>query len=85
MKELLKTLPDERVWVAIVRYLQQRSIYTQQSLFTGDPTTQATMMARSQGIMIGLSDLINCVEDLNRPVEEESPDSGTEIEVKYGK
>lgn len=67
MYALLKDLPNTELWIAILKYNEQRMLYSQNSLFSGDPFKEPTNMARNQGIMLGLSDMQNAVIQLNTP------------------
>lgn len=73
MWNLLKELEGSPFWTAILKYNQERLKYTQNSLFTGDPFKEPTNMARTQGIMLGISDLQNAVIHIVTapPAEEE--------------
>jgi len=61
MLQLLFNLEQSEFWVAILRYNQQRLSQSQSAIFTADPVKDPTMIARHQGIMLGLSDLQNAV------------------------
>lgn len=65
MVEVLKGIPSTRIWIAILKYNQERLLYSQSMLFSADPFKNPTEMARQQGILLGLSDLQNAVIELN--------------------
>lgn len=65
MMSIIKDLPSSRIWIAILKYNQERMLYSQSILFSADPFKNPTEMARQQGIMLGLSDLQSAVIDLN--------------------
>lgn len=71
MADLLRNLPMSRVWLAIIKYNQERILYSQSILFSADPFKNPTDMARQQGVMLGLSDLQNAVIELNTEKEED--------------
>lgn len=82
MFKLLSQLEQSEYWTAILRYSQIRSSYTQSAILGADPVTHPTMIARNQGIMIGLSDMQNAVITLwqeKQKVANPEP-SGTEVE-----
>lgn len=61
MIEGLKSLEGSIHWIPILKYVQQRLLMAQTQLNTLDPNVQATSMARTQGIMTGLTDIQNIV------------------------
>jgi hypothetical protein len=61
MNALLLELEGTIYWTAILRYFQQRMMVAQNGLITIDPITKATEMCRTQGTMLGLSDLQSTV------------------------
>ena len=65
MADVLKNLPSNRIWIAILKYNQERLLFSQSILFSADPFKDPTNMARQQGVMLGLSDLQNAVIELN--------------------
>lgn len=71
MLELLKELENTNMWIAILRYTQQRLQHTQGSLYSADPFKDPTNLARTQGMMLGLSDLQNAVIILVTQKDEE--------------
>ena len=64
MRELLRSLKDQRYWVAIIKYCLERLSLAQNGLFTLDPFKDQTQMARYQGAIGGLFDLPDAVEML---------------------
>lgn len=61
MNALLLELESTIYWIAILRYSQQRMVIAQNGLMTIDPIAKATEMCRTQGIMLGQSDLQSMV------------------------
>lgn len=74
MYQLLKELESSTFWTAILKYNQERLKYTQNSLIAGDPFKDPTNMARTQGIMMGISDLQNAIIHLVTAPEKEPED-----------
>ena len=70
MMDLLKGLEGTDLWIAILRYNQKRLSYTQTLLPTTDPVTHTASIARTQGVMQGLSDLQNAVIVLKTNADE---------------
>lgn len=64
MMQLLKELENTEYWIAVLRYTRDRMLHSQDGLFTADPVKDPTLMARTQGILLGLSDLQNGVIQL---------------------
>ena len=83
MFKLLYQLEQSEYWLAIVRYNQIRSSYTQSAILSADPVKDPTLIARNQGIMIGLSDMQNAVimlwQEKQKEVNPETSD-GTDVE-----
>jgi hypothetical protein len=61
MQEVLKAMVSTPAWIALLKYNQDRLRYVQGSLFYTDPVKEPTEIARTQGIMLGLSDFQNAV------------------------
>lgn len=61
MDYLLVTLEDTPYWQAVCRYLSRRAQIAGDSLLSIDPFKNPTEMARTQGIRIGLNDLIEYI------------------------
>jgi hypothetical protein len=78
MQEVLRTLVSTPAWIALLKYNQDRLRYVQSSLFYTDPVKEPTEIARTQGIMLGLSDFQNAVSGL---VTEEKSEEKPEGEV----
>lgn len=76
MIALLKDLEGSAFWIAILRYNQQRLLYLQSALMSGDPVGDPSAMRLNQGIMLGLSDLQSAVIHLVKPKAE---DPGTTV------
>lgn len=74
MADILKNLPSSRIWIAILKYNQERLLFSQSILFSADPFKDPTNMARQQGVMLGLSDLQNAVIELNTEKTQEEED-----------
>lgn len=60
----LQALEQTSSWIPILRYVNQRLLMAQSTINSLDPNTQATAMARTQGIMTGLTDIQNVVISL---------------------
>ncbi len=63
-EQMLKTLVNLEgtpAWIAILKYNQVRLGQSQAAIISGDPVKEPTVMARHQGIMLGLSDLQNAI------------------------
>lgn len=67
MVQLLRNLEETEYWGAILRYTQIRLSQSQQAVLSGDPFKDPTVIARNQGVMLGLSDLQNAVIQLITP------------------
>lgn len=63
---LLKSLPESEMWIAILKYNQERLYVSQNALFSLDPFKDPTSIAKYQGVMLGISDLQNAVITLNQ-------------------
>lgn len=57
MKSTLLELEGTIYWIAVLKYFQSRVSTVQSSLSTIDPISNTTDLCRSQGILMGLSDL----------------------------
>ena len=75
MFAILKDVPDSETWIAILKYNQERMLFSQSTLFSADPFKDQTLIARQQGIMLGMSDLQNAIINLVTPEDDlfESP------------
>lgn len=71
MNEQLLDLESTRFWIALLKYIAGRQVYTEGILKTGDPVKEPTQIARSQGILMGLSDIVNNVVMLRMSSERE--------------
>ena len=78
MRQSLVELANSRVWIAVLKYLMERTAYAQSSLFTLDPFKAPTDMSRLQGQVSGMMDLPDAVYGLvernkkaNKPKEDE--------------
>lgn len=82
MFKLLFQLEQSEYWVAIMRYIQVRSSYTQSAILAADPVKEPTAIARNQGIMMGLADLQNAVVMLwqEKKKEDQAAEAGTDVE-----
>ncbi len=78
MQEVLKAMVSTPTWIALLKYNQDRLRYVQSSLFYTDPVKEPTEIARTQGIMLGLSDFQNAVIGLVTEVKEEKPEGEVE-------
>jgi hypothetical protein len=76
-------MEQSEYWIALMRYNQIRSSYTQSAILSADPVKEPTMIARNQGIMMGLADLQNAIIMLWQEKQKAAnPDTtdGTEVE-----
>jgi hypothetical protein len=71
MMELIKGLHGTDVWTAILKYNMQRLSYNQGMINSIDPTKDAGLLARAQGVMMGISDLQSLVIELNKAPPQE--------------
>jgi hypothetical protein len=71
MLSLLKDLPQTEHWFSILKYVQQRLRVNEGGLYYTDPVKDPTTIARTQGIMLGLSDLQNAVITILSQKDEE--------------
>lgn len=79
----LVALEGSRLWIAILKYTQIRLHISQGAIMSADPHKDPTLIARHQGIMLGLSDLQNAVimlkaEQDEKIAEDEANASGKE-------
>jgi uncharacterized small protein (DUF1192 family) len=58
---LLRELEATPFWLGILKYNQNRLRLAQDSLLFADPVKDPTSISRSQGVMLGVSDLQNAV------------------------
>jgi hypothetical protein len=72
MMKALKELGNTHFWPAIVKYNRQRLAFNQSALNSVDVFKDPSSAARAQGILLGISDLQNAVDTLNRPKVAES-------------
>ena len=77
MFSLLKDLQSTNHWIAILKYNYDRRANAHAMLATIDPIKEPTSMARTQGILSGLSDLEEIVRRLNTPTENDSGDDNS--------
>jgi hypothetical protein len=75
MEALLRELEDSPFWIAILKYNNDRLRFAQDGLITGDPFKEPTLMARNQGIMMGITDLQNAVIMLTMRAEKKAAES----------
>jgi len=64
MKDILRGLEGTPVWVAILKYTQERIGTVQGSFLTLDPVNEPTKIARYQGAITGMLDLQDAVLNL---------------------
>jgi hypothetical protein len=64
MMQLLFQLEQTEYWPALLRYSRERMSFVEETLFTADPVKEPSSISRTQGILIGLSDLQNGVIQL---------------------
>lgn len=61
MNSSLLELENTRYWIALLKYIATRQSAADSVLKTADPNTNQTQIARTQGILIGLSDIVNAI------------------------
>ena len=61
MNSSLLDLESTRHWVALLKYIAGRQMYTEGVLKSVDPVKEPTQISRAQGILMGLSDIVNNV------------------------
>jgi len=61
MFALMYQMEQSEYWPAMMRYNQIRSSYTQSAILVADPVKEPTIIARNQGIMLGLADMQNAI------------------------
>lgn len=61
MNQELLSLEGSIAWIALLKYIANRQMYTEGILKTTDPVKEPTQISRSQGILMGLSDIVNNV------------------------
>lgn len=72
MIQALRGLVETDGWIAILKYHRARKEMAQNMLYAIDPVKEPTQIARTQGMLSGLSDLEDAVFRLSKPpVEEE--------------
>jgi len=74
MKALLLELENTAMWIAILKYNQERMIIVQNSLMTLDPIAKTTEICRNQGILNGMSDLTQAVILLKEKADKNAPE-----------
>ena len=80
MKTHLKELEGTSVWFAILKYVQERAAFMQNSLYTLDPNKEATQIARCQGMLSGVGDLQDAVLSLKYEAKKaEDPKNKEEV------
>ena len=77
MNALLLELESTIYWIAILKYAQERMIVAQNGLMTMDPIVKATDMCRTQGIMMGQSDLQNMIIQLKLRADKNNPEKNS--------
>lgn len=77
----LLNFEESESFLAFVRYNQIRATHCQSSILAADPVTSPTLIARNQGIMLGLSDLQNAVIMLRQDKNKEAKENNsTDVE-----
>jgi hypothetical protein len=71
METLLKEIISSREWIAILKYINTRSILLDSQLRSTNPTVDPHIISWSQGALSGLYDIENYVIDLNSEKPEE--------------
>ena len=64
MKDILKGLEGTPIWIAILKYTQERIGTVQGSFLSLDPVKEPTKIARYQGAITGMLDLQDAVLNL---------------------
>ena len=82
MFKLLYQIEQSEYWIAMLRYNQIRSSYTQSVVLSADPVKDPTLIARNQGIMLGLADLQNAIIIMwqEKQKAQHSEESSTDVE-----
>lgn len=75
MNSALLALEDTPYWVALLKYVAGRQLYTDGVLKSTDPVKDPTLIARSQGILMGLSDIVNNVVILKLKAKRDDADA----------
>jgi hypothetical protein len=75
MNSALLSLESTRAWIALLKYVSGRQMYTEGVLKSADPVKEPTQIARSQGILMGLSDIINNVVMLKANIRREDEEA----------
>jgi hypothetical protein len=84
MEVILKEMISSRQWVAILKYVNTRSILLESQLRTTNPTADPHSISWAQGAMAGIYDLENYIIDINaeKPSSEEDENTNYEPEGK---
>lgn len=61
MKNAFKSLEGTQMWIAILKYIQDRSAVTQDSFLVIDPVKEPSKISQYQGVITGLWDLPDAV------------------------
>jgi NADPH:quinone reductase-like Zn-dependent oxidoreductase len=82
-KEMYANLLDlynTHYWTAILKYSQERAGFAQDGLNTTDPTKEPGLVARFQGILMGISDLTDLVRQLKEKADSISKGKVKDVE-----
>lgn len=91
MKDAFKGLEGSIQWIAILKYVQDRTATTQDSFLVLDPVKEPSKISQYQGIITGLWDLPDAVLNVKFTSEKAQDPSNKEEDAKndlggaYGK
>lgn len=72
---VLLRLARSEFWPAILKYLDERDAYVSGALKSIDGFKEPTMLARSQGMLLGLADLEGAVEQIINKEKEKNKEN----------
>ena len=77
MESLLKEMISSRQWIAILKYVNTRSLLLESQLRTINPTADPHTISWAQGAMAGIYDIENYVIELNSEKKEVKEEENT--------
>jgi hypothetical protein len=80
MESSLKELIGTRHWIAILKYVNTRTLLLDSQLRSTNPSTDPHTISWAQGAMAGIYDIENYVIDLNAPKQSEEVDENTNFD-----
>lgn len=80
MESLLKELISSRQWIAILKYINTRSILLESQLRSINPTTDPHTISWAQGALAGIYDIENYIIDINSTKQSVDVDENTNYE-----